>query len=202
MSRINWLEIEGVRYELVGDSIHCQTSVGFQSRLPGMFLEDIEISDADGNPLGYLRVDFSSGDLAISPLVSSVELANSRLALEDETGVHSLLLNELKITLDSLLYSLTDDSSDSLNFAMQPPSVDMSIDQSELFTAVISDGDEVLDAFFGESISNTQVHGQPPSVTTDADISLAYSSLYLELASVPPLTHFSPLDTFTYEMIL
>ena len=56
MSRINWLEIEGVRYELVGDSIHCQTSVGFQSRLPGMFLEDIEISDADGNPLGYLRV--------------------------------------------------------------------------------------------------------------------------------------------------
>ena len=28
---INWLEVEGVRYEGQGDMIHCQTAVGFHS---------------------------------------------------------------------------------------------------------------------------------------------------------------------------
>ena len=77
MSYIKWLEVEGVRYEGLGDSISCQTAVGFHSQLPGMRLEDLEISDVHGSTLGYLTADFTTGHLVIAPVVSAAELAST-----------------------------------------------------------------------------------------------------------------------------
>lgn len=54
---INWLEVEGVRYEGQGyDPL--PDGGGFHSQLPGHTLDGLEVADAQGNPLGYLSVDF------------------------------------------------------------------------------------------------------------------------------------------------
>ena len=123
MSYINWLEVEGVRYEGQGDSILCQTAVGFRSQLPGMMLEDLEVSDAHGNPLGYLSVDFSSGHLAISPVASASELAATQIVIDDETGVRHLSLDELPLT-NSLLASLAESDADFIDPSVLTVSID------------------------------------------------------------------------------
>ncbi|MBP8773110.1 MAG: hypothetical protein KBH25_07535 [Aeromonadaceae bacterium] len=181
MSHINWLEVEGVRYEGQGDSILCQTAVGFRSQLPGMMLEDLEVSDAHGNPLGYLSVDFASGHLAISPVVSSSELAATQIVIDDETGVRHLSLDALPLT-NSLLASLAESDADYMDPSVLTPSTGVQGDYFLALTSVVSDADETLDSFFGES--RDPVEDSPP-VATNQDVSLAYASLYLEHGSEP-----------------
>ena len=181
MSYINWLEVEGVRYEGQGDSILCQTAVGFRSQLPGMMLEDLEVSDAHGNPLGYLSVDFSSGHLAISPVASASELAATQIVIDDETGVRHLSLDELPLT-NSLLASLAESDADFIDPSVLTVSIDAQGDYFLALTSVVSDADETLDAFFGES--RDPVEDSPP-VATNQDASLAYASLHLEHGSAP-----------------
>ena len=181
MSHINWLEVEGVRYEGQGDSILCQTAVGFRSQLPGMMLEDLEVSDAHGNPLGYLSVDFASGHLAISPVVSSSELAATQIVIDDETGVRHLSLDALPLT-NSLLASLAESDADYMDPSVLTPSTGVQGDYFLALTSAVSDADETLDSFFGES--RDPVEDSPP-VATNQDVSLAYASLYLEHGSEP-----------------
>ena len=181
MSYINWLEVEGVRYEGQGDSILCQTAVGFRSQLPGMMLEDLEVSDAHGNPLGYLSVDFASGHLAISPVVSSSELAATQIVIDDETGVRHLSLDALPLT-NSLLASLAESDADYMDPSVLTPSTGVQGVYFLALTSVVSDADETLDSFFGES--RDPVEDSPP-VATNQDVSLAYASLYLEHGSEP-----------------
>ena len=181
MSYINWLEVEGVRYEGQGDSIHCQTGVGFHSQLPGMMLEELEVSDAHGNPLGYLSVDFVSGHLAISPVVSTAELATTQIVIDDEAGVRHLSLDELPLT-SPLLASLADSDTDFIDPSVMTSSIGAQDDYFLALTSVVSDADETLDAFFGESRETDEYS---PPVATNQDVSLAYASLYLEHGSEP-----------------
>ena len=181
MSYINWLEVEGVRYEGQGDSIHCQTAVGFHSQLPGMMLEELEVSDAHGNPLGYLSVDFVSGHLAISPVVSTAELATTQIVIDDEAGVRHLSLDELPLT-SPLLASLADSDTDFIDPSVMTSSIGAQDDYLLALTSVVSDADETLDAFFGESRETDEYS---PPVATNQDVSLAYASLYLEHGSEP-----------------
>lgn len=181
MSYINWLEVEGVRYEGQGDSIHCQTAVGFHSQLPGMVLEELEVSDVHGNPLGYLSVDFSSGHLAISPVVSAAELAATQIVIDDEAGVRNVSLDELPLA-SSLLSSLADHEADFIDPSVLTSSIGAQDDYFLALTSVVSDADETLDAFFGESREPAE-YSTP--VATNQDVSLAYASLYLEHGSEP-----------------
>ncbi len=181
MSYINWLEVEGVRYEGQGDSIHCQTAVGFHSQLPGMILEDLEVSDVHGNPLGYLSVDFASGHLAISPVVSAAELAATQIVIDDEAGVRNVSLDELPLA-SSLLSSLADHEADFIDPSVLTSSIGAQDDYFLALTSVVSDADETLDAFFGESREPAEYS---PPVATNQDVSLAYASLYLEHGSEP-----------------
>ena len=181
MSYINWLEVEGVRYEGQGESIHCQTAVGFHSQLPGMMLEELEVSDAHGNPLGYLSVDFVSGHLAISPVVSTAELATIQIVIDDEAGVRHLSLDELPLT-SPLLASLADSDTDFIDPSVMTSSIGAQDDYFLALTSVVSDADETLDAFFGESRETDEYS---PPVATNQDVSLAYASLYLEHGSEP-----------------
>ncbi len=181
MSKINWLEVEGVRYEGQGNSIHCQTAVGFHSQLPGMILEDLEVSDVHGNPLGYLSVDFASGRLAISPVVSATELATTQIVIDDEAGVRHLSLDELPLT-SSLLSSLADSEADFIDPSVLTPYIGAQGDHFLALTSVVSDADETLDAFFGESREPVE-YSSP--VAMNQDVSLAYTSLYLEHGSEP-----------------
>ena len=181
VSHINWLEVEGVRYEGLGDCVHCQTAVGFHSRLPGLTLEELEVSDAHGNPLGYLSVDFASGHLAISPVVSAAELATTQIVIDDEAGVRHLSLDELPLT-SPLLASLADSDTDFIDPSVMTSSIGAQDDYFLALTSVVSDADETLDAFFGES--REPVEYSPP-VVMNQDVSLAYASLYLEHGSEP-----------------
>ena len=181
VSYINWLEVEGVRYEGQGDSIHCQTAVGFHSQLPDMMLEELEVSDAHGNPLGYLSVDFVSGHLAISPVVSTAELATTQIVIDDEAGVRHLSLDELPLT-SPLLASLADSDTDFIDPSVMTSSIGAQDDYFLALTSVVSDADETLDAFFGESRETDEYS---PPVATNQDVSLAYASLYLEHGSEP-----------------
>ena len=181
MSYINWLEVEGVRYEGQGDSIHCQTAVGFHSQLPGMILEDLEVSDVHGNPLGYLSVDFASGHLAISPVVSAAELAATQIVIDDEAGVRNVSLDELPLA-SSLLSSLADHEADFIDPSVLTSSIGTQDDYFLALTSVVSDADETLDAFFGES-HDPEEYSSP--VAMNQDVSLAYASLYLEHGSEP-----------------
>ena len=188
VSYINWLEVEGVRYEGQGDSIHCQTAVGFHSQLPGMMLEELEVSDAHGNPLGYLSVDFVSGHLAISPVVSTAELATTQIVIDDEAGVRHLSLDELPLT-SPLLASLADSDTDFIDPSVMTSSIGAQDDYFLALTSVVSDADETLDAFFGESRETDEYS---PPVATNQDVSLAYASLYLEHGSEPSQMPFLP----------
>lgn len=181
VSHINWLEVEGVRYEGLGDCIHCQTAVGFHSRLPGLTLEELEVSDAHGNPLGYLSVDFASGNLAMTALVPAAELATTRIWIGDESGVHSVALNELP-SMPSLLASLIEDGQDELDLSPPAPAFSAESDYALALTSLVCDADETLDAFFGES-------GEPSEAShltaANLDPSVSLTSLYLEHGSEP-----------------
>ena len=181
MSHINWLEVEGVRYEGLGDCVHCQTAVGFHSRLPGLTLEELEVSDAHGNPLGYLSVDFASGNLAISALASTVELASTLIWIGDESGVRSVALNELP-SMPSPLASLIESGNDELELVPSASAFTSESDYSLALTSLVCDADETLDAFFGES-------GEPSEAThltaSNLDPSVSLTSLYLEHGSEP-----------------
>lgn len=181
MSNINWLEVEGVRYEGQGDSIHCQTAVGFHSQLPGMMLEELEVSDSCGNPLCYLSVDFVSGHLAILPVVSAAELTATQIVIDDGAGVRYVSLDELPLS-QSLLSSLADSEADVIDLSVLTTSVGAQENYFLALTSMVSDADETLDAFFGESREPVEYF---PPVATNLDVSLAYTSLYLEHGSEP-----------------
>lgn len=181
MSYIKWLEVEGVRYEGLGDSISCQTAVGFHSQLPGMRLEDLEISDVHGSTLGYLTADFTTGHLVIAPVVSAAELASTHIVIDDEGGMHNVSLDELPLS-SSKLSSLVESEVEFIDLSVLTTSI---CGQSEYFvalTSVVSDSDETLDAFFGESCES---FGAQSPLTKDEDASLTYTSLYFEHGAEP-----------------
>jgi hypothetical protein len=176
---INWLEIEGVRYEGQGDMIHCQTAVGFHSQLPGHTLEGLEVSDAQGNPLGYLNVDFQSGHLALSPLASVSELATAQILMADDSGIHSLSLHELAPAMVD--FSMLADESDYLDPVILAAPVDPQEGYSLALSSVVSEADETLDAFFGESF----IHAVPSAVQPSTDVAMQLTSLYLDHGAEP-----------------
>ena len=176
---INWLEVEGVRYEGQGDSIHCQTAVGFHSQLPGHTLDGLEVADAQGNPLGYLSVDFESGNLAISPLASTAELASTQILMSDESGVHAISLHEIESSPMDLSWLAAE--SDFLDPAVLAAPLEPQENYTLALSSVVSDGDETLDAFFGES----STHEIPAHEVPSTDTSLQMTSVYLEYGVEP-----------------
>lgn len=188
MSAITWLEVEGVRYESQGDSLLCQTSIGFHSQLPGHMLDGLEVSDDHGRPLGFLSVNFDSGAMAFSPLVTTSELTKTELLVGDSLGAHIVALDELSsANVGDLL------SSDSdlilperyVDYADEPVMTDLSLD------CLVSAADETLDAFFGESAAPVVL----PAQSLD-DLSLTLTTLYLEHGADPALMpmHPEPID--------
>lgn len=176
---INWLEVEGVRYEGQGDIIHCQTAVGFHSQLPGHTLDGLEVADAQGNPLGYLSVDFHSGHLALSPLASGAELATTQILIADESGVHSINLHEIEAASQDLSWLAAE--SDFLDPSVLAAPLDVQTSYDLALSSVVSDADETLDAFFGES-STPEI---PAHDGVSADTSMQMTSVYLEYGVEP-----------------
>jgi len=176
---INWLEVEGVRYEGQGDMIHCQTAVGFHSQLPGHTLDGLEVADAQGNPLGFLSVDFHSGDLTMSPLVSTAELASTQILMADENGVHAISLHEIESSTLDLSWLAAE--SDFLDPSVLAAPLDPQTSYDLALSSVVSDADETLDAFFGES----STHEIPAHDALPTDVSLHMTSVYLEYGVEP-----------------
>ena len=186
MSAITWLEVEGVRYEGLEDTILCRTAIGFHSQLPGHSLENLEVSDSQGRSLGFLSVIFDSGEMVLSPLVAHRELTGTELVLGDRQGVHILGLDELPLAMagDTALLDAEPELMypDSFSGYVHAP-----VGAALPLDCLVSSADETLDAFFGESALPAIL----PIAGMD-ELSVSLSTLYLEHGTEPGLMPMLP----------
>lgn len=152
---IDWLEVDGVRYAAQGENILCQTAVGFQTLLPGHQLDGLEISDEQGNPLGFLNVDFQLGHMELTPLVATAELEGTVLRFGDVAGEHQVALTQLPVPV--LTLSLQDGDM-MLTDTSAALTEEHSHGNSLALTSIVSDADETLDTFFGASTQSDPEH--------------------------------------------
>lgn len=184
MAAITWLEVEGVRYEGHGDGIQCHTRIGFHSQLPGHTLDNLDVSDSQGRSLGFLSVDFTSGNIHFSPLVPMAELANSELVIGDRSGTHIMGLDELPVVMEGDLLDPEPEFTYQDSYA--GPVYEPLMSALPL-GCLVSSADETLDAFFGESAG-------PAALSTVAldDLSVTLSALYLVHGAEPTLMPMLP----------
>ena len=183
MSKISWLEIDGVRYVEQDDHLLCDTAVGFHSRLPGHTLDGLEISDAQGMALGYLNVDFWSGHVELLAASAGSELGETALLLADEQGVHQLSLDQLLVASSD--WNANDELIPFTDFQPDAPSCFSSIPLTQGLETMVSDADETLDSLFGESDPAAPLAGLTlaPAVVSPDGGDLSY--LYLTHGSEP-----------------
>lgn len=151
MTTMNWLDIDGVRYAWHDGAVHCQTEVGYATRITGHRLDGVELLDGNGQAVAQLNADFQAGVLQVQPLVSPAELAVSgiQIGVGDEHGGHWVPVTQLPqvVMADGIL----DDSTGLDTVYSAGQMVDSALAPALAPEGLLSHDNASLDAYFGAS---------------------------------------------------
>jgi len=99
--------------------------------------------------------------------------------MADESGVHAISLHEIESSTLDLSWLAAE--SDFLDPSVLAAPLDPQTSYDLALSSVVSDADETLDAFFGES----STHEIPAHDVLPTDVSLQMTSVYLEYGIEP-----------------